>query len=310
MHENESISLSKAIKDKKIRDYLYLDLPIDDLINNMCNLRLLDVGDDSEAPFTAKVRGYTGARDKEGGSWLVKEITREEAYLHKLQEMAYYMDFLLQTQAAPTILLLQEGHIYRATKHIKNAMQIGSYNYLDQPFKKMLANDLINRWLFFDEDRNPNNYMVIHDFDNKPYIVVIDYNKVDLHTKGMKIKGNSKKFGWLRAEKTRFLTLLKPEHFNLFSIEDFENRLTTLMEIDPEKLNGICRRVFSCSVIKDEDVEVTAELVTNNLIERREYINNYFTQWFTPRDEQKEKKEEERYAGLGKSFLDYYKRKK
>ena len=174
------------------------------------------------------------------------------------------------------------------------------------PFKLALANDLINRWLFFDEDRNPNNYMVVHEASGKPHIVAIDYNKADLHTESMKITGESKKFGWHRKEKTRFLTLLKPEHFQQFNICDFETRLNTLMSIDRCLLKGICARVFDCDMIDLHDIEATAELVTNNLIKRREYINGYFRRWFKPGDDHREKRHEDRYAGLGKSFLDYY----
>ncbi len=186
-------------------------------------------------------------------------------------------------------------------------MQIGSYNYLEEPFKKILANDLINRWLFFDEDRNPNNYLVLHDIDSKKYVIVIDYNKADLLIRGMKISGNNQKFGWQRKEQTRFLTLLKPENFSNMCIDDFEERLSALINIEPERIMEICRKAYS--FFTEPEQKETAKLITANLLERRTYINDYFRKWFKPRDIEQQKQEDQRYQGLGQSFLDYYKKK-
>ena len=296
-----------GVMDEKVRACLYLDLSIDALLEKMGTLQLEDIREDKDIPFFAQVRGYWGAKDPEGGSWLVKKVDEEEANPHKAQEIAYYMDFMLGTLAAPTVLIIQDGVFYRATKTIKSAMQIGSYNYLEEPFKTILANDLINRWLFFDEDRNPNNYLVGHDVDSKPFVVVIDYNKADLLVRGMKISGTDQKFGWQRKEKTRFLTLLKPDSFSNMCIDDFEQRLSALMNIEADKIREVCRKTYS--FFTGPGREETVKLITSNLLERREYINNYFRKWFKPRDLEQEKKEDDRYAGLGQSFLDYYKRK-
>ncbi len=306
MADKTNMLIHDVIVDKKIRKYLYLDNSIEELVDTLSNLKLDNFGDDSIVPFTAKIRGYTGATDQYGAPWLLKDIPDDEAPMHKFQEIAFYIDFLMKTPAAPTILIKHNDKFYRATKHIQNAMQIGSYNYLDPPFMKMLGNDLINRWLFFDEDRNPNNYMVIHDDDSKPYIVVIDYNKADLETKEMKIYGMEEKFGWHREEKTRFLTLLKPENFDMFTIEDFDDRLKAMMDVKETVLSGICKKVFTSDIFEDPDAAV--KLMVNNFITRREYLNKYFRTWFKERDLEKEKEVDARYAGLGKSFTDYYKR--
>lgn len=307
MSDVEKSNPKFGIKDEKIRQHLYLDLSIDALIEKMGTLQLTDICENREMPFFAQVRGYLGAKDPEGGAWLVKEVTEEEAKEHKAQEIAYYIDFMLGTLAAPTILSVQNGVFYRATKTIKSAMQIGSYNYLEEPFKKILANDLINRWLFFDEDRNPNNYLVLHDIDSKKYVIVIDYNKADLLIRGMKISGNNQKFGWQRKEQTRFLTLLKPENFSNMCIDDFEDRLSALMNIEPEKIMEIGRKAYS--FFTESEQKETVELITANVLERRTYINDYFRKWFKPRDIEQQKQEDQRYAGLGQSFLDYYKKK-
>ncbi|MBI9105241.1 MAG: hypothetical protein JEZ04_00765 [Spirochaetales bacterium] len=304
--EIKNMRLSDQVKDTAMRKYLYLDLDIGELIDRMRNLKLTDIGNDEHAPFNAKVRGYTGAIDEEGNPWLIKEVGLAEAQELRIQEIAYFMDFILNTPAAPAILLNYDGRLYRATKHVINAMQISSYNYMEPPYIKILANDLLNRWLFFDEDRNPNNYLVKHDLDDSPYIVVIDYNKVDLETEGMKIWGLENKFGWHRKEKTRFLTLLKPGNFDNLCLEDFESRLQLFDTIDEKTISGICQAAFVGDIL--EDAEASCKKITNNLLVRKNYLTEYFRKWFIERDETKEKEIDDRYADLGQSFLDYYKR--
>ncbi len=306
MSDKTNMLISDIVMDKKVRKYLYLDNSIEELVDTMLSLEFTNFGDDSIVPFTAKIRGYTGATDQNGAPWLLKDIPDGEAPMHKFQEISYYIDFLMKTPAAPTILVKLKGKFYRATKHVQSAMQIGSYNYLDQPFMKMLANDLINRWLFFDEDRNPNNYMVIHDEDSKPYIVVIDYNKADMETTEMKIYGMEDKFGWHREEKTRFLTLLKPENFNQFTIDDFEQRLNQMMQIEESVITNICNKVFTNDIF--EDTQAATKLIVSNFSQRRKYLDKYFRTWFKEKDLEKEKEVDARYAGFGKSFNDYYKK--
>lgn len=305
--KNDNMLIAETIHDKEVRRYLYLDLTIDRLIDKMAALKLHEIGDEQHTPFFAKVRGYTGAKDDDGDLWLVKEIPDSEGPPHKIQEIAYYVDFLLKTPAAPTVLLRQKGKTYRATKQITNAMQIGSYNYLEQPFIKMLANDLLNRWLFFDEDRNPNNYMVKHDTDGEAYIVVIDYNKADLENTKMKIQGTEDHFGWYREEKTRFLTLLKPENFKALCIDDFEQRLSSMEKLGESFLLDLCTKVFSDGTLLEP--KNAARMVTTNLVGRIEYLVRYFRTWFKERNISKEEEADDRYSGLGQSFLDYYKRK-
>ncbi len=297
---------AEEIKDKEFVKYMYLDLSIEELMDKMKNLSFDEFGDEKLIPFYAQIRSYTGAVDKDGEVWLVKEIEEDEVYMHKVQEIAYYMDFMMHTLAAPTVLVNYKGKYYRATKNIKNAMQIGSYNYMEEPFKSIIANDLINRWLFCDEDRNPNNYLVHHDTDSSPLIVAIDYNKADLWTEGLKITGRDEEFGWQRTGKNRFLTLLAPENFKTLSIEVFDERLKLMMDIPESRIKEICTKTFESCL---KNVEGSSDLITGNLVRRREYINEYFRKWFKPKDIEKEKEEDDRYAGMGQSFLNYYKKK-
>ena len=171
----------------------------------------------------------------------------------------------------------------------------------------MLANDLLNRWLFFDEDRNPNNYLVKHDSDGEPFIVVIDYNMADLETTNMKILGLEDKFGWHREGKNRFLTLLKPENFQKFSIDDFHERLTLMGGLDKSFLVDLCLKVFLPDIV--DDPAKTADMVANNLVSRISYLDTYFRAWFKESNPEKQKEVDDRYAGLGQSFVDFYKRK-
>lgn len=299
--------LLKIVKDQKLIDFFYLNLTVEQLIDKIHSLKFDNFSTKhKEIPFTAKNREFIGAFDSDKYFWLVKEITKDEIFIHKLFEIAYYIDFRLQTLAAPSICIKKGGIFYRATKLVQGAMQIHSYNYLQNPFLKVLANDLINRWLYYDEDRNPNNYLVLQNSVKHPLIVAIDNNKVDLETEDIKITGNPDKFGWYRKGKTRFLTLLKPDNFEALSIEIFEHRLKRLMSITENELKSYCLKVFSNDV---EDSAQKAELVVNNVIKRREYINKYFRKMFKKEDKQKKQEEEQRYSGLGKSFLDYYRKK-
>lgn len=300
-----SMNLTESIKDQKLIKYLYLDLSLSEIIKKMNSLTLVAYEKDDMVPFFAKVRGYLAAKDQYGENWLIKEISEEEIHLHKIQEIAYYIDILLKTLAAPTIVSKINGKTYRATKIIEHAMQAGSYNYLEDPLRTMIANDLINRWLFFDEDRNPNNYLIYHDTDNTSFPIVIDYNKADLETPSMKIAGDPDKFGWFREEKTRFLTLLKPENFETMHLDDFEERLICLMNIKREDIRKICSDVFSDDSVND--VQKTSDLVTDNIMFRAEYLDTYFRKWFKKKDIKAAKELDDRYAGLGQSFLDYYK---
>lgn len=301
-------SLLKSLNDKELIHYFYLDLEsCDQLAETLANVRLTDIGNDKVVPFNAKLRNYKGAVDQDGNPWLVKEVDTEEDLInHKLEQITYMIDYAMSTLAAPTILLKQDGTFYRATKVIKNAMQIGSYNYLDSPFKRILTNDLINRWLFFDEDRNPNNYLVLHNSKNKPLVVAIDYNKIDLRTTEMKIKGNDDQFGWFREGKTRFLTLLKPSNFENLSLQNFVRRLESMMELTEAELRCISEGVLANDVPHSGAL---VDLIVKNILFRREYINNYFRKNFKHEDVTFQDTQDDRYAGFGQSFLDQYKKK-
>lgn len=301
-----SKKLIDKVADDRWIDFFYLRCNLEQLFESMHALTFSLIPNSREIPFTAQVRGYRGARDNTGQLWIVKEVEEEREFFYSLCELVYYLDFLLQTLSAPTLLVKLEGTYYRATKVIVESTQISGYNYLEEPLRRVLANDLINRWWMFDEDRNPNNYMVIHNTKRLPLIVAIDFNHADLECERMKITGNDRQFGWFREGKTRFLTLLKPENFEVYGIDDFDDRLTRMMEISEADLTALCLKIFEPIV---EDAEQRAKAINANLVSRREYINSYFRKWFKKKSKRSEKDKESDYRGLGKQFVEIYKKK-
>ena len=75
----------------------------------------------------------------------------------------------------------------------------------------------------------------------KPFVVVIDYDKADLASENMKITGDPDKFGWFRTEKTRFLSPLRPPNFEGVPIDVFENRLKEMASLTREELLGVAK---------------------------------------------------------------------
>jgi hypothetical protein len=298
--------LIEKIKDQDLIKYFFLDLSLEELVNNLQNIKLTLTNNKALIPFDAQVKDYKASLDEEGNVWIIKKIEPNEVLIHKLQELAYYIDCELQTLAAPSILVKMENSFYRATKVVKKGTNISGYNYLVDPFKKVLTNDLINRWLFFDEDRNPNNYMVIHNQKNEPFIVAIDYNKADLLSEELKITGNDKEFGWFRQEKTRFLTLLKPSNFENLTIQNFNYRLNLLMNLSMDKIKEVAKIILTGYI---PDPKEMSELVASNINIRRNYINDYFRKWFKEKNIEK-KDDNSQYKSFGQAFLKSFENKK
>ncbi len=301
-------TLARQIEDEEIVRYFYLDTPSAQLLERLDTLHLTRTESQDIVPFNAQVKGYYGALDDEQAPWLLKPIgdTRELLY-HRTCTLAYILDHWMGTLAAPTTVFNIEGNYYRATKVVQKAMQISSYNYLEHPFIDILRADLINRWLFFDEDRNPNNYLVIHNKAGNPFVCAIDYDKADLIATTMKITGNQEKFGWFRSEKTRFLTLLRPENFEGVPIEAFEERLQAMMAIPEKELEQLCITLVTNYC---DDPVTYGKMLCENICARREYINCYFRQMIKTFEETKKTCTDEDYTLFGESFLSIYRGKK
>ena len=306
MDEREKLAVE--IGDPELVHYFYLDMATLDLVGRLDGLSMRLTETQDAVPFNAQVKGYFGGEDEEGHPWILKPAAdSKEILYHRLCGLAYLLDHRMGTLAAPTTLVRIGGKPYRAIKVVRNAIQISSYNYLEQPFVDIFRADLVNRWLYFDEDRNPNNYLVIHNAANRPFVVAIDYDKADLEAERMKITGIPDKFGWQRSEKTRFLTLLRPEHFQSVPLCVFEPRLLALSAIPESEIRSLARRLLAGCV---ENSEEYAEKIAANLIARRAYIDDYFRKMFKSASETKDISHNDDYSAFGQSFLDMYKDKK
>lgn len=305
---DEREELAAAIGDPALIDYFYLKTGPLDLLPLLDRLKLEITESQDAVPFNAQVKGYIGAVDAEGHPWILKPaINEKEMVYHRLCGLAYLLDHAMGTLAAPTTLVRIGGKAFRATKVVRNSVQISSYDYLDKPFIDILRADLVNRWLFFDEDRNPNNYLVIHNKANKPFVVAIDYDKADLESEKLKITGNPDKFGWFRQEKTRFLTLLRPDHFEGVGIETFDRRLRSLMDIPEDEIGELALGTLEGYT---PDAPALAAKVKANILARRSYIDGYFRAMIKPVAEVKDLSHGADYSMMGSSFLNMYKDKK
>ncbi len=305
---DEQQKLSTEVGDAELVRYFYLDLDtatVADRLNSL-TLRLSDSQDD--VPFNAQVKSYAGALDQEGDLWIVKPVaTAEEMVYHRACELAYLLDHRTGTLAAPTTAVLIDGKRHRVTKVVPRAVQISSYNYMEAPFINLLRADLVNRWIFFDEDRNPNNYLVINNARNRQFLVAIDYDKADMLAESMKITGLKDKFGWQRTEKTRFLTLLRPDNFQGVSIDEFDARLKAFLSVSVPEMTALCLKAFTGFC---EDPAALAKKVAGNFTRRRDYVDAYFREMFKSEVETQNKSQDTDYSAFGKSFMDMHHGKK
>jgi hypothetical protein len=304
----ERARLASELADADLIRYFYLEKSPVEVADMLDSMRFELVESQDDVPFNAQVKSYLAAKDEAGDPWIVKPVASdEEMAYHRSCMLAYLLDHETGTLAAPTTAVLINGKRYRVTKVVRHAMQISSYNYMEAPFIEILRADLVNRWIYFDEDRNPNNYLVITNKANRPFVVAIDYDKADMLSEAMKITGMEEKFGWLRTEKTRFLTLLRPENFEGVSIADFDARLKAFAEIGPSDFLDLAKRAFKGW---SPDPDALATTVTRNFLRRREYVDRYFRLMFKSAQATESTSHESEYLAFGQSFLDMHSKKK
>jgi hypothetical protein len=305
---DERERLVAEIGDREIVEYFYLDKATFGLLDHLDGLSMELTESQDSVPFNAQVRGYIGAADAAGHPWILKPIADpKELLYHRICALAYLLDHKMGTFAAPTTVFNIAGIPYRATKVVRKSVQISSYNYLEPPFIEILRADLVNRWLYFDEDRNPNNYLVIQNEAKRPFVIAIDYDKSDLMAENLKITGTPGKFGWLRSEKTRFLTLLRPENFMGVSIEAFDARLKAMMSIPKTELLELSRKLAEgfCP-----DPAAMAKRLTANILGRRDYIDGYFRSMFKAASQTEDVCHNSDYSMFGASYLNQFGSKK
>jgi len=303
-NQTKKNKLIDMVIDQNLIDFFYLNFTTEQVLEKLQNLKFEFLKECSAVPFNACVKGYGGANDSDGNLWIIKKCEQKDIFNIRLCELGYLIDFELQTLSAPSALIKIGSDYYRASKVVHNAEGVSGYDYLTGSILRILFNDLINRWLVFDEDRNPNNYLVIQNSKRQPIIVAIDNGNQDLEAENMKITGNDKQFGWFRMEKTRFLTLLRPSHFENVSLEDIEERLDLLMGFSEERFRNICRRLFE-NLIPEHEEKVN--LITSNFLKRRTYINDYFRTWFKEKDQKAVENKDSEYQLFGETLMKMYK---
>jgi hypothetical protein len=231
-------------------------------------------------PFFAEVHDYVGAVEKGEAQhhWVVKQVSEEDALGASMGSICFFLDFFTKTVSAPTVVTRIGGRLYKAAKIITKAEPLTGANYTDVPqLKEQLALDLVNRWIYCDEDRNPNTYMIRFTSRGDQVVIAIDFSNVDLLFPGTKIKGRSESFGWERIEKTRCLTPLKVEHLREYDMEFFTMRFDAFAKVGRKMLLELCK---GCLRFQPDHADL-AKTVTDNLLRRIEYVRDYFTGQFS-----------------------------
>jgi len=232
------------LSDDELIRLLYADLAFPALLEKLMVDDFLLIDPSIKVPFFAEVRDYVGAAesgDREA-TWIVKPVTEEDALGPAMGSICFFLDFFAHTVSAPTVVTRISGKLYKATRVITKAEQLTGANYTDiSQLKEQLVLDLVNRWIYCDEDRNPNNYMIRYNSRGDQVVIAIDFSNVDLLFPGTKIKGRAGKFGWERMEKTRYLTPLKAEHFHGYDMEFFGMRFDAFAKVGRKMLLELCK---------------------------------------------------------------------
>jgi hypothetical protein len=300
-----SIVKSFLADDELIR-LLYADHSYPQLLEKLMVDDFLAIEPSMKVPFFAEVRDYVGALDTadRDAQWIVKPVSKEDALGPAMGSICFFLDFFTSTMSAPTVVTRIDGKLYKATRVITKAEQLTGANYTDiSQLKEQLVLDLVNRWIYCDEDRNPNNYMIRYNSRGDQIIIAIDFSNVDLVHPGQKITGSAKSFGWERSEKTRYLTPLKTEHFLGYDMRFFDMRFDGFRKVGKKMLVDLCK---ACLRFHPDRVKLS-KTVAENLLARIEYVHEYFAGRF-PKVAAPGK--EEKYRDMGETFTSIFKEKR
>ena len=136
-----------------------------------------------KVPFFAEVRDYVGAAEKADpeNRWIVKQVSEEDALGAAMGSICFFLDFFTKTISAPTAVTRIGGKLYKAAKIITKTEHLSGTSYTGIPqLKEQLILDLVNRWIYCDEDRNPNDYMIRRTSRGDQVLIAIDFSNVDL----------------------------------------------------------------------------------------------------------------------------------
>ena len=292
--------VKKFLHDKELIQLLCYDLPFSELLNLFIQDDFLVLDPKMKVPFFAEIRDYKGAYEKDHpeNQWLIKKVSGKDLIMTEMAMIVYFLDVFTRTVSVPVIITKINGEIYKATKTINQAEQLSGANYTVVPeLREQLLLDTINRWIYCDEDRNPNNYMIKYNSKNRNIVLAIDFGNTDLLYKGMKVKGMAKQFGWERKEKTRYLTPLKFENFTKYGMDFYEQRFRAFNKLNSTTLKSIASKALRYNEKKEELVR----LISNNILRRRDYVYRYFKGKIPEKIE-----ESNEYSDMGKSFQKFY----
>ncbi len=267
------------LHDPDLVHLLYADMTYPEVLERFLADDFLTIDAGMKVPFFAEVRDYVGAAEKADpeNRWIVKQVSEEDALGAAMGSICFFLDFFTKTISAPTAVTRIGGKLYKAAKIITKTEHLSGTSYTGIPqLKEQLILDLVNRWIYCDEDRNPNNYMIRRTSRGDQVLIAIDFSNVDLLFPGTKIKGRSESFGWERIEKTRCLTPLKVEHFQGFAMEFFDMRLGSFARVGRKMLLELCK---GCLRFQPDHADL-AKTVTDNLLKRIEYVHDYFSGQF------------------------------
>jgi hypothetical protein len=294
------------LHDEELIRLLCVDRTYAQLVETFIGDDFLRIDPAQKVPFFAEVRDYRGAVERADSQahWIVKPISDEDALPAAMGSICFFLDFFTHSISAPAVVTRIDGVLHKATRVITHAEQLTGANYTDiRQLKEQLILDLVNRWIYCDEDRNPNNYLIRYNSRSDQVIVAIDFSNVDLLHEGQKITGLPKSFGWARSEKTRYLTPLKIEHFLGYDMEFFDMRFNGFRKVGKKMLTDLCK---GCLWFHPDRAKL-ARTISENLLGRIEYVSEYFAGKF-PRVAAADR--DNKYGDMGRTFTQIYKEKR
>jgi len=291
------------LHDRDLIELLCRNYSFDDLFSLFIKDDFLELDPSLRIPFFAETRDYKGAREKENPDiiWIAKTLKEDEIINIEMTTICFFIDFYTCTLSAPQIITKIGKKLFKATKLIR-AEQLSGANYTEiKQLKEQLLLDTINRWIYFDEDRNPNNYLLKYNSKNDQIIIAIDFGNADLLTEDLKIKGLPDKFGWERIEKTRYLTPLKSDNFYNYDMDFFNIRFSYFKKLSKKELENICKSILRFNI----DKGALSRKIAQNIKNRIEYVYQYFNTAI-PMYGGKKRKIREIYRNMGKAFNKIY----
>jgi hypothetical protein len=303
MEYRDYSDIRELVGDEQLQHMLYIDRDFDDLFGLVAD-DFLTIDPSIRVPFFAEIRDYRGASVKgdPADRWIVKPLKDEDVLPAQMAAVCFFLDFYAHTLSAPIVTTRIGKTLYKATKLITRSEQLSGANYTEhRQLKEQLLLDAVNRWIYFDEDRNPNNYMIVYNSKNEEILVAIDFANVDLLAGEMKVKGTPRRFGWERKEKTRYLTPLKAENFLEYDIGFFEQRFGFFKKMSTRLITETCEAVLRYN----PDRKKLSRLIAGNILARTDYLHGYFTSHLGKSTTGKKAKQS-KYREMGKTFERMY----